>query len=85
MVFLSEGVGRAALGLGCLEEPLSSWASLGLAKATHAEKAINHEVNWEASPAKVGQGLEVVSIAVVGGRKRRQRRRGRKVEEGGVI
>ena len=55
-------VGRGCLGTGLGEVPSSSLASLGLLRASQAEKAMNHEVNWEASPAKTGQASRFGSV-----------------------
>jgi len=75
-------VGRGCLGTGLGEVPSSSLASLGLLRASQAEKAMNHEVNWEASPAKTGQVGFVVSMAETGEDRKRRKKKGRRGKGG---
>jgi len=75
MALDSRAVGRSALGTGLGEVPLRSLASLGLVRASQAEKAINQGVNWEASPLKAGHEGDRVSMAVTGEVHKQRRRR----------
>lgn len=66
---VSKRVGGVVWGWGRGVVPWRSLASFGLVKASQAEKAINQEVNCEASPVKIEQagalGVEV-SMALTG-------------------
>ena len=60
-----------------------------MVEASQAEKAMNHEVNWEASPVKMGHVgvLGEVSMAPTGLRNNRRRISGseeKKVHRGGT-